>query len=82
MIITHGVDRFNPEVYSEEVNKMTTQQRVQMYMIRHSMSQQDFAVKAGISQNAVSRILRGIAPGASVALKLAPLFKVKPETLM
>ena len=61
---------------------MTTKQRVAAYMLTKDLSQQKFADLAGLSQNAVSRILRGIKPGPGVAIKLAAFFKLKPETLM
>jgi transcriptional regulator with XRE-family HTH domain len=51
-------------------------------MKEEGWSQQKFADNAGITQIAVSRILRGRRVGASIALKLAPYFGVKPETLM
>ena len=61
---------------------MDTRERVQRVMKEEGWSQQKFADNAGITQIAVSRILRGRRVGASIALKLAPYFGVKPETLM
>lgn len=61
---------------------MDTRERIQRVMRQENWSQQKFADNAGITQIAVSRILRGGRVGAAVALKLAPYFGVKPETLM
>lgn len=65
----------------DDMNKNAAE-RIRRYMERHGLSQERFGRVAGIPQTTVGNILRGGTVGASVALRLAPFFGVKPETLM